>query len=1167
MKFKAFISFIVTSAIVICASHGSGTLLEGFKSPPEESRARAYWWWLNGNVTKDAITRDLEGMKNKGFGGAIVCDAGGADQRGHKQVPQGPVYGSAEWRELFKHAVNEASRLGITLSLNIQSGWNLGGPLVKPQDAAKKLTWSTTRLKGPTHFNDILPQPNSNNDFYRDVAVIAYPETKPEKTGFVDEISASSSQNEFPPNLAFDGDPGTYWVSGGKVPGEGPNQSSPEWLQINLKEPREVRRILLTGRSDYGPAEFAISVPGSSDNFNIIEKSSVSPGKTSELELNNVTSSRFRIVFLKAFDPRHPDAPRNVQVAELQLIDVNGDVIGKSIKPRPIELLDYKTASKEYGWSCPDTSPLVSGITPVSSKAELHSEDMINLTEYTDTEGRLKWDVPEGGWTVFRFGYTITGAEVSTSSETWNGLAIDYLDDRALRKYWDQVVEPILQSVSPSLTGSTLKYAYTDSWELGGINWSKEFTEEFKRRRGYEILPYLPVITGKIVDDRRISNRFLNDFRRTIGDLIVDNHYRVMLELAGNHDMGIHPESGGPHGAPIDALQCLGVSDFPMMEFWARAKTHRVRDEDRFFTKQAASAAHIYNRRFVAAEGFTSIGPQWEEVPWKHLKPAFDRAACEGLNRLVWHTFTCSPKEMGLPGQEYFAGTHFNPNITWWELSDAFIAYINRCQYMLQQGHFIADACYFYGSQVPNFVQLKTDDPANILPGFGYDVINEEALLTRLDVENGRLTLPGGIQYRALVLPNSRYAISHSAFKKIAALVKNGATVVGSKPALPLGLGPNPADDSKFKQLADALFGPHTTQAQKAHAFGKGRVVNTRSTREFLLSDGVLPDFEYKAYDNKAELDYIHRRAGDADIYFISNRRDTGVFAQCTFRVADKTPALWFPDTGETRRLPVFKSTAAGQTTIPLQLDPFGSVFVVFEEPAAKHIVQVEQNGKPLFPITKGSSATPNADFFYTQKNTIALRAAASGDYSIKLSTGESKSIHVPAAPSEVEVTGNWTLDFPENRGAPDSVVLGKLKSWTEFKDPGIKFFSGIAVYTKTIELPRELVSRDNQLLLNLGAVHEFAEVSLNGNKIGTLWKPPFLIDVSNAAKPGKNRLKIRVANLWPNRIIGDSLLPKTERFTKTNIRKFTGESEPLISGLLGPVRLITRINRTISWP
>jgi len=964
------------------------SLEQGFRNPPPQARLRCYWWWLNSNVTKEAITRDLEQMKAKGFAGAIIIDAGGAEQRGNAQVPAGPIFAGPQWRYLFRHTLAEANRLGLEISLNIQSGWNLGGPTVKPEEAAKQSTWSRVQVTGPSRFDGVLEAPPRKLDFYRDVAVVAYP----------------------------------------------------------LK---------------------------------------------------------------------HGAAP----------------------KREPIRQFDFKASLKEAGFSTPDTRPLLTDVPARPGEEDTMGTRVIDLTAQMQPDGRLSWQVPEGEWEVLRFGYTASGARVSTSSQPWQGLAIDYLDRGALESYWRQVVAPLIADAGP-LAGRTFKYLVTDSWELGGVNWTANFRDEFRKRRGYDPLPYLPVFAGRLVDSRDASNRFLNDLRRTIGDLVAERHYAVFAELAGRHGMGIHCESGGPHGAPVDALLNLGLNAFPQMEFWAQSKTHRVRDEDRFFVKEAASAAHIYGKTFVAAEGFTAIGPHWEESIWNNLKPSFDRAVCEGLNLLIWHTFTCSPRQMGQPGQEYFAGTHFNPNITWWEQSPAFLSYINRTQFMAQQGLFVADVLYYYGDHVPNFVRLKPSDPAGVLPGYDYDVCNEDVLLRRVSVKNGRITLPDGMSYALLVLPDVD-VISPAALRKVRDLVREGATVIGKKPQRSTGL----RGDEEVTQMAAELWGGQRT--------GKGRVIAGRAARQVLAADGLKPDFEFTAQPG-ANLDYIHRRTPEADIYFVSNQGDRPEVIDAIFRVTGKAPELWFPETGEIRGQAFFRATDDGRTTLPLPLHAYGSAFVVFRKPAGEHFIALAKDGRAA------------AVAVWIDGNRAAsLVGAEPGQYRLTHSTGRSVTVTVPPAPEPRIIAGPWNVRFAPGWGAPAAVLFESLASWTQHPDAGVKYFSGTAAYEKEIEVAAELLQPHHALELDLGDVRELAEVILNGRNLGILWKPPRRVDITGVVHPGKNRLEIRVTNLWPNRIIGDQFLPEPQRLTRTNIRKFTKESPLLPSGLLGPVvlRSVARTN------
>ncbi len=685
----------LTAPIVSAPVHDA--LLENFRNPPPEARMRCYWWWLNGNTNEAAITRDLEEMKAKGYGGALLVDADGSGQQGNRETTPGPAFGSSAWRMLYLHALREAARLGLEISLNIESGWNLGGPGVTPEQGAKLLTWSRVTVEGPAELNRGMPQPPATpTGFYRDIAVLAYP------------LRHGAA------------------VGGGR---------------------------------------------------------------------------------------------------------------------QPIRQLAIKSAAAEFGMSMPATEPLLADYPAKEGEEDTEPGDVRDISDGMK-DGSLTWTVPAGTWEILRVGYTASGAKVSTSSGGWQGLAIDYIDRSVFEDYWKRNVTPLLEAARPYI-GRSLKYLVTDSWELGGTNWTPRFREEFRTRRGYDLLPYVPVVAGRIVGGRQTSGRFLNDLRRTVADLIVSGHYRPFAEMASRYGLGIHPESGGPHGAPIDALETLGVSAFPQTEYWAPSPTHRVRDEERFFVKEAASAAHTYGKNIVAAEGMTSIGPQWEETP-ASLQPAFDRAITEGLNRLFWHTFTSSPKEYGLPGQEYFAGSHLNPNVTWWRHAGAFVSYINRVQYLMQQGQPVADVLYYYGDQAPNFVRLKASDPAGVLPGYDYDVTDEFALTRRLRAHPGELSLPEGVSYRLLALPG-RTSISPEAMRAIRRLVSEGASMLGAKPQSATGL----RGDDEVRIIAAEVWGDCGLNGLKTHRFGKGAVYCGQSAREVLAGLNTPPDFE------GAGLDYV----------------------------------------------------------------------------------------------------------------------------------------------------------------------------------------------------------------------------------------------------------------------------------------------------------------------
>lgn len=911
---------------------------EGWCEPPSLSKLRCWWWWINGNVTKTAITRDLEAMKAKGFGGASIVDAAHSGRLDKGEPPRGPTFATSAWVELFRHALSEADRLGLEIGLNIQSGWNLGGPTVSTDHAAKCLTWSQVILRAPVAELKI-PVPQMHEGYYRDAKVIAVPLPG-------DDESALARIDNFH-QKAYYSYPGAFTAA-------------------------DASHLLEAGRHD-----------------------------TDEVSL---------------------------------------------------------TASQ-----------------------------VLDISNWVDSQGLLDWQGPDGKWLILRFGYTTTKIGTVTASEGWQGRSIDYLDPAAFEEYCKDVLTPLLAEVQDHVGGS-LKYLQTDSWELGPVNWTPRLPAEFRDRRGYDLTRYMPVLAGYVVDDRATSNQVLNDFRRTLGELIADGNYRPFSEYAHQRGLRIHPESGGPHAAPIDALLCLGISDIPMGEFWARSKTHRKTDTARLFVKQPASAAHVYGKRIVMAESFTTIGPHWAKDP-HDLKPVFDRVACEGLNLVVWHTFDCSPEEAGVPGNVYFAGTHLNPQVTWWELCDGFTGYLNRCQFLLQQGLPVSDVLYFYGENVPSFVRLKCDDPANVAPDYDYDVINLDALLTRTSVQSGRITLPDGTSYALLVLPSAgSYGLP--ALKHIKRLVEAGATVVGPKPVATIGLSTE-EQLTEFKQLADQLW--------------PGRIDPTLTALQALNALGVHPDFRCTSSDE--HLDYFHRQTDQEDIFFVVNRRDDVANTRCSFRVTGRHPEIWDAVTGN-RGVAKHVVDRTDCTELVLNLPPNGSCFVVFRESSAL------AGGK--------SSRQPFA----------------------------------PSKPSKT-ILGPWNVTFPSDLGGPGEVVFRRLSNWVSHEDPAIRYFSGLASYQTTLDVSSELLSQ--RVWLDLGEVQNLARVSVNGIDCGVAWTKPFRVEITDALEQGANELQIEVANLWGNRLIGDTLLPVSDRITQTNIEWHQTQDQLAESGLLGPVRLFVQ--------
>lgn len=1070
-----------------------------FQNPPQWAGVRCWWWWLNSHVTKEAITRDLEEMKARGFSGAMIFDAGGANQWGNNQVPAGPLYGSPEWIELYQHALKEARRLGLVLGLSIQSGWNLGGPNVTPDFAAKQLTWSEIEIDGPKAVNEKLPLPKNRDDYYKDICVLAYRQRHTTSSDFI--LGASSLQPNYPPSNATDGDPDTFWVSSGTEPGQGPTAEKPQWLEFAFDRPVIVSALQIRGRREYGPKTCRIRI----DEKVQPQTTTLQDGRTNTINIGRKSVRELTVMFEDAYDPRYPDRPRNVQVAEITLLDAAGKPIAeKDLRP-DIKDLHLKAASQEMGMSAPDCRFLLNGHHSAPGEEDVRTADIVDITDEMAPDGTLTWSAPAGTWTVLRFGYTITDAHVSTSSGAWQGLVIDYLSRDAFDRYWKEVVDPLLEAAGP-MKGTVLKQLETDSWECGGMNWSPDFAADFKKYRGYDPILYLPVVAGKIVDSREVSNAFLADLRKTLGDCVADNHYAVFAEYGHKNGLEIQPESGGPHAGPLDAIKNLGKSDIVMAEFWAPSP-HRPKPENRFFVKQAASAAHIYGKKVVAAESFTTIGPHWNDVLWEDMKSSMDHELCSGLNMIFFHTFTCSPKEMGLPGQEYFAGTHVNPQVTWWNYSNPFMQYISRCQYIVRQGSFVADVLYYYGDHVPNLARLKEDDPAKVLPGYDYDV-TDELTLQQLKVADGKVVTPSGMTYRILVLPDHKI-LSLAALEKVKELLEQGATVIGPRPERMVSLVGGDMARRRFSQLTDQLWGEISgVNGERIIVIDKirGRLIWGKTARQVLTKDGVKPDFEYQAQNADALLDYIHYTIDGADVYFVSNQTPEMQDAVCQFRINGRQPQLWDPVTGSVRQAAFTQEI--GRTSIPLRFTPYGSVFVVFADRTEK-------------------MSSENGVVNYKDYQPIQT------------------------------INGPWQVSFDPKWGGPASVQFAELTDWAAHSNQAVKYYSGKAAYNNTFDFPQK-VETGKEYWLDLGRVEDvgIAKVTLNGQDLGIVWTKPFRVDISNALKQGGNTLEVDVVNSWRNRLIGDRNKPADQRLTNTNIA--VRRDWPLeTSGLLGPVQIL----------
>ena len=1087
------------------AAQGPDPLEAGFRAPPDAAKPRTWWHWTMSNVTLDGITKDLEWMKSVGFGGFMLADVNFG--RGQTVEPKVP-FGTPAWYAAVRHAAAEADRLGLEMSIFSSPGWSeTGGPWVKPEQAMKKLVWSETMISGPTKFSGKLAAPPSAIGQIRNTGARYYGEEGKETPYYADSavVAYRTPESAVSPAPV----PAAITTPAGLIDGQAlldddlntqltiaaPAGGGPTWIQYEYAQAVTVRAITLGGKGGSGNGIPVGRIVAGNDGVNFRTLVTLPgaqlyrQGMVRTYAVPETTARFFRIELSAApLGPaltmnQVPSAPAETYVLSEAILHADARVHRAEEKAGFSFLFEYESVP-----------------TPaVASTQTVAPADVIDLTDKLQADGTLVWDVPPGRWTVLRLGQSLTGAKNRPATPAGSGFEADKLSRKHMEAYYHGYFDPLQAALGP-LWGKSLRYVMMDSWEAGTNNWTEEVAAEFKRRRGYDPTPWMPVLTGRIVDNADVSDRFLWDFRRTLADLWADAHYGTMADKLREHGIGIYAEAAGVSlEMPEDTLLNKSKVEIPMGEFWVRDLHPRLM----YFqdVRGAASAAHVYGKPLVGAEAFTGGG---YESPYT-LKKVADFWLAQGVNRLVFHTSAHQPLDTK-PGNA-MVGTHLHRNITWAAQAQPFMTYLARSSYLLQQGRFVADIAYLLNEGAPSTPPIWGAGTQPSPPeGYDYDFINADVLLNRMTVaEDGRLTLPDGMSYRMVVLPLTD-RMRPELLRKLRELVRGGATIVGRRPLQSPSLARYPEADAEVGALAAELWGDLDGVSRTIRYVGKGRVVWGRSLEETLASLWVAKDFDYaKGLD--AEVNWLHRRTPEADFYYVVNGSDQAREFEARFRVAGKEAEVWRPDTGRIERAPY--TITGDRTVVSLRLAEREAVFVVFRKPA-----------------TVWTPAKESAR--------IATLAT---------------------------VGGPWVVSFPEKLGAPSQLELPELASWTANADPGVKYFSGTATYTKTVSAPREWFRAGTGLFLDLGRVGDLAEVAVNGRRLPLLWKAPWRVDVTGALQPGTNTLEIKVTNQWTNRLIGDRSLPPEAKILADPgpVRPGAPVPELMESGLLGPVTLVSR--------
>ena len=1071
---------------LVCAALAASAVLRaaepldaGFRSPALEDRPMVWWHWMNGSVSKEGIRAELEDMKRVGLAGAQMLDVTPGFTK-ETLFPAGPVrWGSEAWHEHWQYAIRTAAELGLKLGMHNCAGWSQsGGPWVSPEDSMKKVVWSETTVEGGAMVQANLPRPPANLNFYRDIAALAVPAdpspgaTTPTATCSVAGIDATKLAD------------GRTDAAGTVTFAKGA-----ENVVVTLIYPAAVERRLLVITAPYqrgADVKLAGDVEVSEDGVSFRKIRAFGfPGYLfahkgylgSDLNLNvpfaPARGKAFRVAF------KGPLSPLSVSEIAFSPAYRSENYQSKTLASPLGSLWPPEEASTE------DPSAIAPG-------------QVIDLTTALRPDGRLEGRLPPGRWTILRFGYTTTGLPNHPAQDEGTGLEVDKMDKAALGRHFEAALGRVLREAGP-LKGTTLTSILSDSWEAAQQNWTATFADEFRARRGYDLKSFLPVLTGRVVASLSEAEGFLEDFRRTCSDLICENYFGEMRRLAEAHGMLYYGESYG--GKTYNEFQAASEVGVNMAEFWF-VKDRTKRNVGGI--KARAAIAHALGRKVLAAESFTATQAEagWSATP-QLLKPVGDLAFSQGLNHAFLHSYVHQPYPALAPGFTVgSSGSNFGRLNTWWPRAGAWIDYLARCQYLLKQGAFVADVLLMKNAGIGGF---SADKFPAVPAGYDFDEV-DPSLLHAATVVDGRVQLASGASYRVLVL-TATWLADVPLLQTLTRLVDAGAVVVGPPPHAPAGLMEAPTRRS-WREFVARLWPAAGTQ---------GGVRSDRDLAPVLAGLKLAPDCRITPTDPTAPVRFLHRRSRDAEIYFLSTMSDKPVRFRAEFRVGQRQPELWNPLTGEIIPAPVFQTNGT-HTSLDLGLGDAGSIFVVLRRaPPARWMTAVATpDGTPAHLL---DSLALDADGTLYATTGAALHAIWSDGRPQTIAPAQT-----PAAP--LALAGPWSVAFATPEGRTFTREFARLQAWTEGDDE-LRFFSGSAVYRTTFDWQAEPRRVGERALLDLGAVHDLATVTLNGQPLGTWWTPPFRGDVTALLRPGRNTLEVEVRNRWVNRLMGDDRLPQ----------------------------------------
>ncbi|WP_110428572.1 glycosyl hydrolase [Glaciecola sp. KUL10] len=1105
-SYSIFLTLCLSALGVVVKASADTLDPQIFSQPPQNYQPKTWMHAMNGNLNKSGFTGDFKAMSEAGIGGAIFFHI---HRRNFPFSSRGPIrFGTDEFFDHLVHAAAEAEKNNIEFGLHNADGWtSSGGPWVTPEMSMKRITWSEQTVSGGQNY--LPPQPGYYQGFYRDIALIALPENTYNQHNPFSNAKVSFSDPSLNPSLLTDKDWDTT-VSFTK------NEEENYWVQFELVRAGKLRSLHIETPNRHGEASLQISNDGV--NFTTVVEKLRRPRPGARLW---------------AFSPQLVDHATDGYEAKFFRI-----VFTKPITLKRFDMWSIPRFNDWFSLNAMERGRL--SLAPqLPSEAITKFDNVLVLNRGDLPKDGIR--LPEGNWRVLRFGYTSTGAFNVPATFEGEGLEVDKFDPKALAFHFDQYVGKLVIKTK-ALNINSIKTTEIDSYEVGGQNWTSGIEQSFTDKFDYDFIPWLPTMTGRVIESPEHTGAVLQEFRQHLSDLMVENYYGEFTRLANQYGLESYIE---PYGwGPFDELAAGGKADRMMGEFWVKAPYYG----EQYYhgrIEAAISSAHIYGKNIVSAEAFTSTLVNWYGHPYFY-KHHGDNMWARGINETMFHRFAHQPNNNIKPGMTMDSiGSHIDRTQTWWKNGAVeWFDYLARGSYLLQQGVPDSDFLVHLGDIAP----LRVTKREYVPEGFNFDHVNTDVLINRLSVDNGYLVLPEGTRYRALILSRTDY-LHFKTLTQIEKLLAAGATIVGEKPQHVIGYS-EWEDRKAFESLANKLWG---NSSNTIRSYKKG-TMSSLPLIDTIAQLNIQPDLYI---DDQPVKHFAKRRIGENTLYFFHNDQAVLQHIEIDMRDGNGIAEIWNIDDGTIERLDTIEGTnsKSGAETRAnpnlnyhhrlrgkLSIEPYGSRFILI-----RRDTQIPQ---------------------YT------------GNHSQLVKDVLINSLDDSMSKTEV-ISGSWTVEFNPKYAGPGIIEFPRLINWKDHSLYGVKHYSGTAHYTKSIHVNANDLQTQKPIYLDLGEVQQIAELSVNGQKLKTLWKPPFAVNIRSALKPGANQISIAVTNTWVNRLIGDESLPdtsgykmtgdtvpwlvadeappKSERVTFTGFNFFRDIEKQKLqsSGLLGPVRLI----------